>query len=281
MTRTAIYLFVFALIASAMVGVAGATAPNPTYGTAVVDGSTGDWNLGSDFFANMYRAGNPAKPLESTAYLRYDCATGTVYVLVLSAPNVPTLTWPDDAWVKINGGKAVDGTFGNDGTPPDFSWVGLSQDGQTAGGTEASFPLAPGTYSIDIHVQVFNDNEEQTSRLEDVLSLVLTCVPPTETPTPTLTEGRTYTPTPTATDGHGDRNGDRDGHGDRDRNGNGDGDGDGNCDGHADADDHRGPHLHADPDSDRDADRDRNRHADADDHRGPHLQPRRRPGRRR
>ena len=106
MTRTAIYLFVFALIASAMVGVAGAAAPNPTYGTAVVDGSTGEWNLGSDFFANMYRAGNPAKPLESTAYLRYDCTSGTVYVLVLSEPNVPTLTWPDDAWVKINGGKS-------------------------------------------------------------------------------------------------------------------------------------------------------------------------------
>jgi hypothetical protein len=165
----------------------------PSSGTAVVDGSTGEWNLAADLFANMYRAGNPAKPLESRAYLRYDCATGTVYVLVLSEPGVPTLTWADDAWVKIDGGKAVDGTY------PAFAWVGLSADGKTARGYEASFPLAPGSYTIDIHVQVFDDNEEQTSRLDAPLTFVLECATPTVTPTPTITEGRTYTPTPTET----------------------------------------------------------------------------------
>jgi hypothetical protein len=37
-------------------------APQPTYGTAVVDGSYAEWNLTDDFFAYMYRAGNPSKP---------------------------------------------------------------------------------------------------------------------------------------------------------------------------------------------------------------------------
>ncbi len=157
MIRTTGYLLLFALVALSLAGVASAAAP-------------ANGILGNDLFANMYRAGNPARPLESKAYLRYDCTTGTVYVLVLSEQGVPTLVWADDAWVKIDGGKAVDGNFGNDGTPPDFSWVGLSQDGKTALGYEASFPLAPGTYSIDIHVQVYNDNEEQTSRLSGLTS---------------------------------------------------------------------------------------------------------------
>src|SRR5262249_53948116 len=57
-----------------------AVPPAPTYGTANVDGNTGEWDLVNDFFSLMYRAGDPSKPVESRAYLRYDCSTQTMYV---------------------------------------------------------------------------------------------------------------------------------------------------------------------------------------------------------
>jgi hypothetical protein len=205
MARIVTYLLLLTLVASTLAGVASAAAPNPTYGTAVVDGAIGEWNLGSDFFANMYRAGNPAKPIESKAYLRYDCATGTVYVLVLGEPNVPVLAqgYETDAWTKVIGENGVkyDGNSGDDGTPPDFRWVGLSQDGKTAEGYEASYSLPTGTHKIVIHVEVYDDAAGQTSATtgfpKDGMDLVLSCGTPT--PTPTIDDGGGGTSTPTAT----------------------------------------------------------------------------------
>ncbi len=203
MTRTTGYLLLFILVASALAGFALAAAPDPAPGTAVVDGSIGEWNLGSDFFANMYRAGNSAKPLESKAYLRYDCATGTVYVLVLSESGVPVLAqgYETDAWTKVIGENGVkyDGNSGDDGTPPDFRWVGLSQDGTTAEGYEASYHMPTGTHRIVIHVEVYDDAAGQTSATtgfpKDGMDLVLTCSAPTESPTPTPTPEVTVTET--------------------------------------------------------------------------------------
>ncbi len=85
MTRTTTYLLVFILVASTLAGFALAAAPYPATGTAVVDGvHRASGTSRSDFFANMYRAGNAGQAaVESKAYLRYNCATGTVYVLVL------------------------------------------------------------------------------------------------------------------------------------------------------------------------------------------------------
>src|SRR5438552_18674714 len=66
-----------------------ASPPNPTYGVATVDGNDGEWDLTNDFYSPMYNAfqddstaGN-YKVLGS-GYVRYDCATGTVYVLALT-----------------------------------------------------------------------------------------------------------------------------------------------------------------------------------------------------
>jgi len=158
-------LFVLCLI-----GIVSATAPTPTPGTAVVDGKYNEWDIspGSpDFFANMFRAGNSEKELESKAYLRYDCDKDIIYVLVLSESGIPVLAsgYEDDAWTKNLAvpGNAYDGNSGNDGTPPDFAWVGLSADGKTAQGYEASFELGPGSYKIVIHVEVFDEGEAQTS----------------------------------------------------------------------------------------------------------------------
>ncbi len=177
------------------------TVPSPGVpcGVAEVDGDSTEWDLTADFVANMYRAGNPTKPIESKLYLRYDVNTETLYVLVLAEPGVVVLADPDDAFVKLgNTTKLVDGNSGDDGVPPDFAWVGLT--GDRALGWEASLPLALGAYdNFNVHTQVFDDGEAQTSAVEGrAISVEIVCEPtpePTETPTPEPTESPTPEPT--------------------------------------------------------------------------------------
>ena len=59
--------------------------PLPEPGMATIDGDYSEWNLTDDFFADMREAGkyDGTKELLSKAYLRYDCNTFTLYVLVL------------------------------------------------------------------------------------------------------------------------------------------------------------------------------------------------------
>jgi hypothetical protein len=146
-----------------------AAPPTPTYGTANMDGNSGEWNLVQDFFSLMYRAGNPTKPVESRAYLRYNCTTQTMYVLVLMEPNSIGYIDPNaqTAWVAINAqnNKVVTENSGDDGIPPDFQWIGQGYDGnpQHVRGYEASFPLAPGSYNIIFHVDVIDPSGAQTS----------------------------------------------------------------------------------------------------------------------
>lgn len=160
----------FAVLAGLLAALpALAAPPNPTYGTANVDGNSGEWNLVADFFSLMYRAGNPTKPVESKAYLRYNCATSTMYVLVLMEPNSIGYIDPNaqTAWVAINAqnNKVVTENSGDDGIPPDFQWIGQGYDGdpQHVRGYEASFQIAPGSYNIIFHVDVIDASGAQTS----------------------------------------------------------------------------------------------------------------------
>jgi uncharacterized repeat protein (TIGR01451 family) len=158
-----LFLFFFIGLANSLFATA---PPQAALGTAVVDGNSGEWNLTTDFFANMYRAGNSDKEIESKLYLRYNCATSTMYVLVLAQPGVSVLTQADDAYVKFgNSDKELDGNSGNNGTPPDFAWI--TSSGTTIG-WEGSFIVTPGSYSdLNVHVQVFNDRQAQTSAVAD------------------------------------------------------------------------------------------------------------------
>lgn len=158
----------------------------PAYGEGiVVDGNAGEWNLNSDYFADMYRAAKPNKPVESKLYLRYNCGQGALYVLVLAVEGVPALVQPADAYVKIaefGSATIVDGNSGNDGTPPDFAWVdlGYDGDGNHARGWEGSFSIGQGNYTLNAHVQVFDDGEAQTSAVANrALPLTLQCWSPT------------------------------------------------------------------------------------------------------
>ncbi|HEY2953972.1 MAG TPA: hypothetical protein VGK89_01840 [Candidatus Eisenbacteria bacterium] len=162
-------LAVVSLLLLVAAPVARATPPNPSHGSANVDGLYGEWDLVNDFFSLMYRAGNPTKPVESKAYLRYDCTTQTMYVLVLMEPGHIGYIDPllQTAWVAINtqNNKVVTENSGDDGIPPDFQWVGqgFDSDPQHVQGYEASFPIAPGSYNIIFHIDVIDASGAQTS----------------------------------------------------------------------------------------------------------------------
>jgi opacity protein-like surface antigen len=148
--------------------VASAVPPYPSAGQAVVDGYYAEWDLTNDYFADMYRAGNPNKPVESELYLRYDCVSNTLYALVLNLPDV--VGYIDStavtSWIAIddNSNKVVNEASGNDGIPPDFAWIDRGYDGdpQHVRGYEASFILYPGSYEIYAHTDIW-DNNTQTS----------------------------------------------------------------------------------------------------------------------
>jgi uncharacterized repeat protein (TIGR01451 family) len=184
-----------------------ATPPEPTYvyGTTVVDGDRGEWNVSgpppTDFFTDMIRAGGQGgqTTVLSKAYLRYDCSRGTLYALVLTQPHVRIQEIPSDNWIKIldlGHNTLVDGGDGNDGTPPDFSYVRAG--GHTVG-WEASLPL-PNPASYDhfvIHAQVKDamGKSQTSSSPKDGIPLAIDCPPPqplsvSKTATPSFT--RTY-----------------------------------------------------------------------------------------
>jgi hypothetical protein len=152
--------------------------PYPTGGSAVVDGNPAEWDLTTDFFADMYRAGNASFAVLSKLYLRYDCADQILYLLVLAEPGVQVESFHTDPenWVKINDQFMVNNLTGNDGAPPDFNYI--NSDGAHADGWEASFVIAPGNYTnFAVHTQVDDGDESgQTSAVAGrQISLYLDC----------------------------------------------------------------------------------------------------------
>jgi hypothetical protein len=148
--------------------VAPAAPPYPSAGTAAVDGYDSEWNLTNDFFADMYRAGDSTKVVESKLYLRYDCISNTMYVLVVEEPGV--IGYIDSlattSWIAIDAQnhKVVNENAGIDGVPPDFAWIDRGYDGnvQHVHGYEASFTIVPGSYTIIAHTDIW-DVTTQTS----------------------------------------------------------------------------------------------------------------------
>ena len=85
-TRILARLLIVGLLAALLSSTVLALHPIPVYEPATVDGDPSEWVIPDDLFAEMERAfgqsGNPISHL-SDLYLRYDCSTGTLYVLVL------------------------------------------------------------------------------------------------------------------------------------------------------------------------------------------------------
>jgi hypothetical protein len=176
-----------------------AAPPNPSPGTVVVDGAIGDWSLSDDHFADMTRGGVAGRPVLGGLYLRYDCETETLFGLVLLDAKDALVDRPENAYLRIGTtGKLVSGESGNDGNPPDFSWV--DSDGTLAAGYEVSAPLAPGSFTIRAHVLIPWDDADGYEAVDNVsraTPLEIECVEPTPTPTPAPTEEPNPTPTPT------------------------------------------------------------------------------------
>ena len=203
-----------ALALTAAVPASAGAAPQPTYGSAVVDGNASEWNAGDQW--GTLRTDGPDYRDVASASVRYDCGSGTLFVLVQALPGFTLQTLdPEEDYVRIGQDpKLVSGLSGNDGVAPDFAYV--SPGGDTAAGFEASAKLDPGTYpaSLRIHAK-FPDDSADTYETADLLpryaDLVIECAtPPTTTPTSPPSsavvvpnsEGPTTTPTaPTAEQG--------------------------------------------------------------------------------
>jgi len=153
-----------------------ASPPQPTYDTATVDGDLSEWDLTEDFFANMYRAAKPEKLVESKLYLRYDCSTHTLYALVLPVENlVIQTTHLDNSYIKIDNSKLVDGS-----SPPPpgsvFQWINKVEN--TALGWEASGSLGEGSYALNVHTDVRNEETQTSAVVERNIDLLINCYAP-------------------------------------------------------------------------------------------------------
>lgn len=145
-------MIIFILLSFATIN-ADFSPPLPEPGTATIDGNYGEWDLTLDYFADMREAGDFTTPktLLSKAYLRYDCSTQTLYILVINESGFFTVNSANDNWVKEYSlsppptRKIVDGN----GT---FSYI---YEGQNIIGYEASGTIAPGSYTqLEIHTQI-------------------------------------------------------------------------------------------------------------------------------
>jgi hypothetical protein len=185
-TRSIAAIAAGVLLLSAMLApVSMAAAPNPSPGSATVDGDIGDWSLTADFFADMTDAGYDYKPVRAKLYLKYDCDAEVLYGLVLAQGGEQVRqTRTDEAYIAINGTKMMQ-------SGGDFAWV--NGDGVLADGYEASASLAPGEYTLRAHVLVADDSADGYTPMDVIgrfIPLVIECggVAPTQgTPTPTPT----------------------------------------------------------------------------------------------
>lgn len=180
-----------------------AEPPEPTYESADVDGSPGEWD-GGDVFATLV-SDTPPNDARGTLSLRYDCEAGVLYAYVATAEGYELQTTdPDEAYLRLGeSGKIVSGTSGDDGAAPDFAWVG--QSGDTASGFEASAEVGEGSYTLRVHAKVPDDSSDGYDTIgARSLELVIECeeVEGTTTSSTTTTtapeeEGTTTTTTTT------------------------------------------------------------------------------------
>ena len=167
-------------------------AASPNEGSATVDGATGDWSLGGDFFADMTDAGSPDAAVRAKLYLKYDCDTETLSALVLAQGDEQVRQdRTDEAYVMIDGEKVIDSTHGQ------FAWV--NGDGELADGFEGGAELEPGSYTLRAHVLVADDSADGYTPMDVIgrtMPLDIECadVEPTATAKP---------PTPKPTDNGG------------------------------------------------------------------------------
>jgi len=151
------------------------TPLNWTAGTATVDGDISEWDLsGGNIMCTAGSLGvdgceGNGKEQLSTVYLRYDCTTNTMYVLVLEADGKDAERSESDAWVTVGGNsnKVLE----------EFAWVGNTD------GYEASFTMTEDSDNVQVHLNV-SGNTSSTGKNGDTSSItgITTCEVPADEP---------------------------------------------------------------------------------------------------
>jgi hypothetical protein len=131
--RVTQYFLICVVIIAMLAGIV--SAKQPAYGLGTMDGwPYEEWNLATDFWGDMT---NPlTHAVEAKAYVRYDCDTNTVYLLVIDEDGGGLLL-PPAASVFINHNTVA---------PSSIVWDYTDSSETYAYGYEASFPLSPATY---------------------------------------------------------------------------------------------------------------------------------------
>jgi hypothetical protein len=139
-----------------------ARALEPAVGSGiVVDGNPGEWNLATDFFADMYNEGRPdpswsGYAVLSKLYLRYDCEQQILSALVLDVEDDGEMVdaSASEAWIKLvgmnlAGDLLIDGNGNGDSNPRSFAWVHSmpSDPNSPVIGYESRAQLSLGSYS--------------------------------------------------------------------------------------------------------------------------------------
>nr|MBX2877438.1 hypothetical protein [Saprospiraceae bacterium] len=144
-----------------------ADGTTPSYATATPDGDDSEWDLTNDFFANMYEAGNPTKELLSKAYLRYDCNTNTLCVLVIMENENLADQSAADSWMKV---YDINNSTQVDGTSTEFAWL------PNRGGWEGCFSLAEDSYAeVEIHVNTDGRTSSTGKKAQGYVPLCIDC----------------------------------------------------------------------------------------------------------
>jgi hypothetical protein len=157
-----------------------AQPPEPTYGLALVDGDPGEWTVTdpavdphSDHFAPLYRAAKPDNDILADLYLRYDCASGRLWALMLTRPTITIDTSNPEAYVKLTGIVRVSDASGNDGTPPDFQFI-MAAD--MVVGWEAVMLVSPGSYTdLNVHTNILQNGSQTAQVANRAIPLLLDC----------------------------------------------------------------------------------------------------------
>jgi hypothetical protein len=184
------WLAVALLVAAALIGPSGVRAAESvhtvTTSSIEIDGDSDDWDLEATFLADLHEAGDASKAVLAKVYAEYECSTGTIYFLVLAEGDHEINQSDDDNFVKIDDVKMVDGNSSTFAYIDDNGW-------------EASFSLAEGTYTLDVHAQI--DDGDTAALVGRALEITVECpedtpAPATDTPAPATDTPAPATDTP-------------------------------------------------------------------------------------
>ena len=180
-----IFVAILVVMMQGAMALKAAVPPEPSYITDSsevidVDGNIVEWDLTNDYFADMYKAAKDNKAVLSKLYIRYDCENGILYAMVLLDNDyvIDPDAAADNHFIKVNESgeskivvKLVDADTGDDDDAPDFHYILNSDDEKI--GWEASTDLPVGSYKLNVHTQVYND---ETSAVEGRdLALLINC----------------------------------------------------------------------------------------------------------